>query len=92
MVTTVSGRKVVAADASQFNHSGKGRGLVWQGKEAITKRQLQQQEDSIRMTRGRPPKNHTWGHKEAKLGVYKVQNTGTLDKFMVILTRIVFDF
>ncbi|KAK5846936.1 hypothetical protein PVK06_003237 [Gossypium arboreum] len=61
MVTTVSGRKVVAADASQFNHSGKGRGLVWQGKEVITKRQLQQQEDSIRMTRRRPPKNHTIG-------------------------------
>ncbi|KAK8661724.1 hypothetical protein V6N13_091320 [Hibiscus sabdariffa] len=47
VVTRVAKRKI-GASISQYNHASKGPGLKWRGKQAVTTRQLQQQQSDQR--------------------------------------------
>ncbi|KAK9031758.1 hypothetical protein V6N11_056048 [Hibiscus sabdariffa] len=61
VVTRASKRKSGEADPSQFQYHSKGKGLRWKGNTAVTIRQLQENVETVRKKRGRPPKSQTLG-------------------------------
>ncbi|KAK8697358.1 hypothetical protein V6N13_113509 [Hibiscus sabdariffa] len=61
VVTRANKRKIGEAYPSQFKHHSKGKGLRWKGNTAVTTRQLQENVETVRKKRGRPPKSQTLG-------------------------------
>ncbi|KAL4284915.1 hypothetical protein GQ457_16G025650 [Hibiscus cannabinus] len=61
VVTRANKRKIGEADPSQFQYHSKGKGLRWKGNTAVTIRQLQENVETVRKKRGRPPKSQTLG-------------------------------
>ncbi|KAK8555201.1 hypothetical protein V6N13_037440 [Hibiscus sabdariffa] len=61
VVTRGSKSKIGEADPSQFQHHSKGKGLHWKGSTTVTTRQLQENVETVRKKRGRPPKSQTLG-------------------------------
>ncbi|KAK8608840.1 hypothetical protein V6N13_024252 [Hibiscus sabdariffa] len=57
VVTRASKRKIGETDPSQFQYHSKGKGLRWKGNTVVTVRQLQENVETVRKKRGRPPKS-----------------------------------
>ncbi|KAL4378422.1 hypothetical protein GQ457_02G034530 [Hibiscus cannabinus] len=57
-VVTRAAKRKIGASISQYNHASKGPGLKWRGKQAVTTRQLQQQQsDQRRQSKRRTSQN-----------------------------------
>ncbi|KAK8605627.1 hypothetical protein V6N13_102403 [Hibiscus sabdariffa] len=57
-VVTRAAKRKIGASTSQYNHASKGPGLKWRGKQAVTTRQLQQQQsDQRRQSKRRTSQN-----------------------------------
>ncbi|KAK9003241.1 hypothetical protein V6N11_060805 [Hibiscus sabdariffa] len=61
VVTRASKRKIGKTDPFQFQHHSKGKGLCWKENTDVTTRQLQENVETVRKKRGRPPKSQTLG-------------------------------